>query len=700
MDEYRAKILAVDDKPANLVAIETILNSLEVEVITARSGPEALDLLIGADFALVLLDVQMPGMDGFETAELMRGHESTSRIPIIFVTAISKEEHHVFKGYDSGAVDYLFKPFNEYILLGKVRIFLELHNHKQVLLRTQKELEQQRDYLERIVAHLPYPFYVVKTTDYTVSMANKQSGIKVGQTCYKATHNFDTPCDFQKHPCPLKEVLRTRQTVTTEHIHSGQDGRQNTVVILFGSPLFNPEGECSEMMVSCIDITKRKEGEKKLEVARNQAEQASQAKSEFLANMSHELRSPLNSILVLSQLLASNKENYLPPDEVEYAETIYNSGNQLLELINDLLDLSKVEAGRMVLFDDTLYIESLLTFFKKQYLPLAGDKNLSFSCIIGDRVPQFILTDHQRLNQILRNFLSNAFKFTRQGEVKITVFRPDSDIDLSQSGNVPERTIGFKVSDTGIGIPKEKLPTIFDAFSQADGTISRNFGGTGLGLAISSEFAGLFNGEIKVESMEGKGSSFTLFLPLKEKDHVTKGALIAEESSSERLPLSGGSGLQPCSDKTSGQPDSASIVCPDILKGKKILIVDDDIRQAFTLISVFQSHDIQSIIAENGEDSLAKLHDTPDVDMVFMDIMMPVMDGYEAMKQIRRSEREIMGKNQPGIPIIAITAKAMPGEKEKCLAAGANAYITKPFDIDQLFSVMQEALGDEHEWDK
>ncbi|MFF5841583.1 HAMP domain-containing protein [Streptomyces massasporeus] len=420
---------------------------------------------------------------------------------------------------------------------------------------------------------------------------------------------------------------------------------------------------------------------------------SSQYKSEFLANMSHELRTPLNSLLILARLLSDNPDGHLSDQEVQFATTIHRSGSDLLQLINDILDLSKIEAGRMDVRPKRLPLIKLLDYVHATFRPLTLDRGLAFEVAVGEGVPREMFSDEQRLQQILRNLLSNAIKFTANGKVELRVDRVEDAEHryVRDTGDI----IAFAVSDTGIGIAPEKLPVIFEAFQQADGTTNRKYGGTGLGLSISREIAGLLGGRIVAESEPGKGSTFTLYVPVVSPGHTAPAPLPEDRSD---LPLS----LQPTTGPfpvahdtddawpsptkleswTSGRPGR-------ILAGRRVLIVDDDIRNVFALTHVLGRVGMTVLYAENGREGIETLERSPEVELVLMDIMMPEMDGYETISAIRRTPR------WTGLPIVALTAKAMPGDREKSIARGANDYVPKPVDIDGLLTVVCELLDPE-----
>lgn len=690
----------------------------------------------------------------------------------------------------------------------------------------------------------------------------------------------------------------------------------------------------------------------------NELERASRYKSEFLANMSHELRTPLNSLLILARMLAANEEGNLTEEQMEEARVIYNGGLELLNLINDILDLSKVEAGKLTITAENVPIDGIVKRLQQQFLPVAKEKGVEFPVKTAPDLPEQIFSDGQRLEQILKNLLSNAFKFTEKGSVTLEIRRPDETIELQRQALHPDNSIAFSVIDTGIGIEASKFKDIFEAFQQEDGSIDRHYGGTGLGLTIARKFAHMLGGEIHVKSEKGTGSSFTLLLPLAlvqsedtesaptssedaeetsrielktrnrtaveqfieddrkiigEKDKVLliieddptfaatlmkmarkrgykcicagdgktgllfaiewnitaiildlklpdidglqvldqlkhnlrsrhipvhiisgrdaegnvvplrKGAigylskpadqeaiegvfgkiqelletqvkqvLVIEDDKKNQVVIqsllkkkdimltfagTGSAGLEniknshyDClildlrlpdmtgfewlknAEKTVGERNLPPIIIytaqelteeenrnlrhyaesiiikgaksperlldevtlflhtvesalpneqkeiirmqhdPDkVLKGRTLLLVDDDLRNTFALSKLLKKHGMNIIIADNGQMALEKLQQNQSIELVIMDIMMPVMDGYQAMREIR------VRKETKDLPIIALTARAMQNEQEKCIAAGANDYLTKPVDIERLLTLLRVWLFKQEE---
>jgi HAMP domain-containing protein/signal transduction histidine kinase/FixJ family two-component response regulator len=402
-----------------------------------------------------------------------------------------------------------------------------------------------------------------------------------------------------------------------------------------------------------------------LEEKAEQLSLISKYKSEFLANMSHELRTPLNSLLILSKTLADNKDKNLTSEQVKFASTVYASGTDLLALINEILDLSKVEAGKMPIDPKDIRVDEIQEFIERTFRPVAEHKSLKFSIEANVDLPKKMFTDNTRLQQILKNLLSNAFKFTEQGKVSmvVKVAPKDRAYDMDTL-NHARRVIAFSVIDTGIGIQKDKQRLIFEAFQQADGTTSRKYGGTGLGLTISREIARLLGGSIEVESTPGVGSTFTLFLP-QNYSGVDSGAIMKDEASEEFTPLSDDFDFD----------------------GSRVLIVDDDVRNIYAITSVLEGRKAKVFYAENGKVALKMLSENPDIDAVLMDTMMPEMDGIEATRRIREIEKF------QNLPIISLTAKAMKGDREKAISAGASDYVSKPVNPDRLLALLHGWIG-------
>jgi signal transduction histidine kinase/HAMP domain-containing protein/ActR/RegA family two-component response regulator len=462
-----------------------------------------------------------------------------------------------------------------------------------------------------------------------------------------------------------------------------------------------------------------------IEERARQLDLASRYKSQFLANVSHELRTPLNSLLILARLLAENPAENLSAKQVEYANVIHSSGSDLLLLINDILDLSRVEAGKLDVHPEPFALGSLAEDLRTVFEPLAAEKRLEFVVASAPDVPAEVVTDRQRLRQVLHNLLSNAVKFTQQGQVELRIRRETPQIPGAEAG------LAFSVSDTGIGISDDSLKTIFEAFQQGDGTTSRRYGGTGLGLAISREVAAVLGGRITAQSVPGRGSTFTLYLPASyqggddvrgnpapEESRVaprartsaanpepaagpaaagrlpglngTSTAAAEAGAAANGTPANGAAAAGPPANGTVANGAAANVTGaygPHAgLNGRRVLVVDDDLRNVFAITSVLELYGLTVVHAPSGEQGIDTLRADQDIDLVLMDVMMPEMDGYTTTAAIRKMPEFA------DLPVIAVTARAMQGDRDKSLAAGATDYVTKPVDTEELLGCIKRWL--------
>ncbi|OED44807.1 hypothetical protein ACH42_06610 [Endozoicomonas sp. (ex Bugula neritina AB1)] len=433
---------------------------------------------------------------------------------------------------------------------------------------------------------------------------------------------------------------------------------------------------------------------KTLEEKAKELELASKYKSEFLANMSHELRTPLNSLLLLAQMLADNDEGNLTEDQVESAEVIYNGGKELLDLINDILDLSKVEAGKMSINLEDIDLEELCSSARTLFKPLASDRGLEFGVEVESGTTRVILSDSQRLMQIIKNFLSNAFKFTEKGGVYIKLHNT-----TRKTVHGEESYVAFSVRDTGIGIPQEKQAAIFEAFQQADGSTSRKYGGTGLGLAISKEMANMLGGYIGLESEDGEGTTFTVYLPDNAVCSLSGEKVFAESySSSVSEGVSGDASVSKPKPKVKKALPTAPPKEPlvDVVEqsgnaaesmlNKKLLIIEDDAHFIQIFSQIAQKHGYECLTASTGKEGLEKAKMLAPTAIV-LDLGLPDMDGAIVLKQLKE------GSATKDIPVYIISGR----DKDEYNENEAVGYLTKPVsvaDLNSVFATIEKAISD------
>ncbi|MCK5057488.1 MAG: PAS domain S-box protein [Candidatus Aminicenantes bacterium] len=525
--------------------------------------------------------------------------------------------------------------------------------------KAEEKNQQQNIFLNKVIESLTHPFYVIDAYDYTITMGNSAAGFNSAlkkTTCHSMTHNFDEPCHSPEHQCPLEIVKKTKKPTLVEHIHFDKDGNRR-IVEVHGYPIFDKKGNVIQMIDYCLDITERKQAEEALHQAKASAEAANRAKSEFLANMSHEIRTPMNGIMGMTDLAL----DACPiPELQEYLSNIKISAQALLKILNNILDFSKIEAEKIELeaipFQLHHFIHEIISVQTLQ----AREKNLELIFDIPPDIPQHLIGDPGRLRQIITNLISNAIKFTKKGEIRLTV--------AEESRSHTRSMLHFTVSDSGIGIPKSKQKQIFQAFSQADGSTTRQYGGTGLGLSISSQLVKLMGGQIWVESKPGKGSEF----------HFTVKFEI------NRIPQGQGN------NKKKKKQTITSRISREQIQKYRILLAEDNLVNQMIAKRLLekQGHTITTVL--DGKEALGMLKKRS-FDLVLMDVQMPRMDGFETTAAIRQRERE--AKNSPHIPIIAMTAHVMKGDREMCIEAGMNGYISKPIDPELMMKTINQVLN-------
>ncbi len=444
-----------------------------------------------------------------------------------------------------------------------------------------------------------------------------------------------------------------------ETVRRTKDGRRIDVALTL-SPIRGQRGEVIGFSKIARDITERKRAEAELREARAAAEAASRSKSEFLAHMSHEIRTPLNGVVGMIDLLMGTPP-MLTEQQFGYGQLAKSSAESLTKIVNDILDFSKIEAGKLDIVPDDFHLHALCEEVVELLRPKAAEKNVEMACAIEQGVPDEVCADPDRLRQVLVNLVNNAVKFTKKGRVTLRV-SPESHVGK-------RATLRFEVVDTGIGIPQSRLDRLFKAFSQADSSTTRVFGGTGLGLAISKQLVELMGGSIGVASNVGEGSTFwfTVGVECRTARKAPAASPVPAAPSSAALPPS------------SGQPSPAA---PRIL-----LAEDNDINQIVAREILTKAGFACDIVADGW--AAVEAVEQGRYDLVLMDCEMPVMDGFEATRQIRDRER---ARNLPRLPIVALTANAMTADRQQCLDVGMDAYVCKPIDVRELLETIHKHI--------
>ncbi len=634
-------ILIVDDREENIIALEALLKRDDIRIFSTTSPNEALKIAWETHIAIALVDVQMPEMDGFELVEMLKSNPRTKDIMVIFVTAISKETKYAVKGLGTGAVDYLYKPLDPYITSAKVDSFVQLA-------RTQAEIKLKSDELQNYAIVVRNSADIICSVDaQTLRIENINPAVEnimgfkpaelLGKSITSLAINEHQPA-FRKK---LGEIIKDNLAFA---VFEFRFERFDKLVVWV---------ECRAsyrnkmIFINISDISPQKSYQEQLIKSKENAEYTKKVKETFLANMSHELRTPVNGIIGITAMLLKTNLDDQQKGMLDLLET---SSKSLLGVINDVLDISKIEAGKFNIIRkaNNVYdiIKSVFDLLKFR----ADECNIDFLLEIDPDVPQNLMVDSLRLNQILMNLLSNAIKFTERGHVKLKV-------SVLQRHN-DKIKIKYSVEDTGIGIASDKLNRVFESFEQAEDDTGSKYGGTGLGLAIVKKLAELKGGELTVSSQVGKGSTFSFI-----NWHTI--AVKAVE-------------------KAGGKPDKALSLFVNV----RVLVAEDNMVNQFMLSKILKDWQAEVDMVDNGRKALDKL-DAKAYDIILMDTHMPEMNGYEAAKAIRVNFAE----PKRSIPIISLSAASFGAEQQEALAAGMNDVLSKPFQPFQLHEKMSKLLN-------
>ena len=658
-------VLLVDDRPANLLALEAILSDLPIRIVRATSGRDALRQLLKQDFALVLLDVQMPDMSGFETAAAIKAHPRTADVPIIFVTAINRDAAHVFQGYERGAVDYVLKPFEPAILRAKVLIFVDLYRKSETI-KTQAALLREREVAalerrseqryQRLAEAMPLILWAAHPDGHVYYANRAWSEYAGGTVVHVAAIEAFHPDDAKAASAAWSDAqARTAPFEIEARLLRRWDERYRWHLVR-GTPQHDDRGALDGWIVTATEIHAQKlaeEGQGRLyaheQLAREAAEAANRAKDEFLANVSHELRAPLNSILGWAQMLGARM---LDASQAARAiETIERSAKFQAALIEDIVDMARVKSGKLRLRAEEVNLVTAATAAVESFRPAAQRKKVELALTFDPPAP-IVVGDPDRLQQIVGNLVSNAIKFTPESG-KVTVA-------ISMDGDEHTR---IRVTDTGAGIAPEFLPHVFDRFRQADNSSTRRHQGLGLGLSIVHALLELHGGTIEARSDgAGRGATFEVCLPLR-----------GRPPTSDFLPL-----LEP------GTTDSKR---PLNLDGLKVLFVDDDpeARELFTTLLEGQSATVVAV--DSLEAAIATLTET-EFHVLVSDLRLPPRHGYELIRHVRDRER-----GAGGVPAIAVSAFARADDRVRAMDAGFQALLSKPVNAAELVALVA-SLGE------
>jgi len=648
MTELNIKLFLVDDDEIDAISFERALkkSGINYSLKHCKNASEALEEIVKDDYHCIFLDYQLPGVDGLVLLKRMK--ELGVHAPIAVLTSQGDEKIAV-EMMKAGAFDYFPKAeVNADNITKIIRAGIRLNEVQLQKVEAERALKENNNKLNTIlesthamIFSVDYDLnYTAFNTTFKKSIANLYGNIpELGKPFLNDVSIQKDLIVFQN--CLAKSlqgehVNLTEEFGNTEHCSNFYDLNFN--------PIVNEFGKVRGVAVFCQDITERKKIEREILEAKFEAERTANAKSEFLSNMSHEIRTPMNAIIGLSELLL--KET-LSDKQLENLKSIKYSADNLLVIINDILDFSKIESGKMEFEEVNFDLENKIHEIRKTFIFKAEEKNIGLKFRLSDRVPKFLIGDPFRLNQILLNLLSNAVKFTKEGTVSLF-------IDLIEESNESVK-LKFDVIDTGIGIPKDKLATVFESYTQAYTDITRRFGGTGLGLAITRQLVTMQNGEISLDSQLGKGTTFTIIL------EFLKGVKIEQASKDEVI---------------------AELLEKRDFHGAHVLLVEDNIMNQFVANQVLELWNVKVDFANNGLEAVDKLK-INDYALVLMDLQMPVMSGYEATSFIRDKTNRL---RNPEIPIIALTADAFPETKKKVMESGMNDFVTKPLEQTDLYN--------------
>jgi PAS domain S-box-containing protein len=674
-------VLLVDDNSVKRRSLAAILEPLGYAIVEAESGLEALGCVQERQFAVILLDVRMPVLNGIETAELLRRGSASKLTPIIFVTAGDDNDLMRARGFANGGSDFLISPVKPAELVAKVAMFASLFRHTRQLSERVDEVERYADGLNLLAECAPIGIFMTDAKNRFVYTNPRWSEI-TGISAAKARGQLRSSIIEAQYLSQATSDVPTLSTDASELCYRTEirlPGKEPKVLLVTSRAVPDGDGGALGWVGTVADVTAQTHAEIALQEARDRANEASRMKSNFIANMSHEIRTPMNGVIGMVDLLLQSD---LDETQHGFAETVRASGEALLTILNDVLDFSKVEAGKLelenVAFDPRRLVSDVADLMRGS----ARAKKLTLTVEIGPDVPDVIWGDPVRIRQVLTNLIGNALKFTTEGGISVrATTATGSESPPSEPGNL---MLQFEIQDTGIGIEPAKREKVFAPFVQADSSTSRKYGGTGLGLAISGQLVELMGGDYGVRSEVGVGSTFWFTIEARAGSPRDIDPDMDSSRESLAVPVADPQGVAASAGTVHPSTESATAVPGTV----SLLLAEDNAINQKVAVAMLAGTEYEVETVPNGA-AAVEATAKRDYDAILMDCHMPEMDGYEATEAIRAREG-----NTRHTPIIAMTAGARSEDKRRCKASGMDGYISKPVRRSELFSQLDLYLGE------